>query len=123
PACDDLDELVGLQGPVRRASRAFPDADLLVAVLPQGQPARGHLVAGGLLEWPPVLKLGGLRRGEIRRRRVGVSHRRSFLVRLLGQDCEACSGKGRAIGSVARRLLPCSSNRSSPKSVVSTTVD
>ena len=37
PAGQDLHELVRLQRPVRRSWRALPDADLLVAVLPQGQ--------------------------------------------------------------------------------------
>src|SRR5436189_3998434 len=40
PPGEDVDRLIGLQGPARGPGRAFPDPDLLVAAGPQ-RPARG----------------------------------------------------------------------------------
>src|SRR5579863_6305357 len=122
PPGEDLHEFMGLERPVRRPRRALPDTDLLVAVLPQGQPAGGHLLAGSLLKRPPVFKLSGGGSGQVRGEQVGLGHHGS--PQLVGlQPGGAFTGNGSAIGSVASLLWPVSSNRSSPSDVTSVTVE
>jgi hypothetical protein len=66
PAGDEVDHLVLVLLPVRRAGRALPDPGGQGPVDPQVDPARGHLGAGGLLERTPVLQLGGGDVGHVR---------------------------------------------------------
>src|SRR5439155_13839314 len=108
PAGQDVHELVVVQAPPGRPGRALPDARLLRALAGPQRGARGmHRLASGLLQRAPVLELGVGRGGQ---------------ERGSGDDDEAIlSGKGRAMGSVARRLRPASSKRPRPSSEVSST--
>src|ERR1700729_983850 len=132
PAADDVDGLVGLQLPVGRPRGALPDTHLQVTVGPGGGARRLHRVAGGLGQGAPVLEFAVQRGGgQERGYRGGVGHgefgplsifRRSVVTGACpcGQaDC----GNGSAIGSVGILLRPCSSKRSSPRLVVSTTAE
>src|ERR1035438_7933024 len=115
-AGQDVHELVGLQAPARRARRALPDSGFLVPVSgPDRRPRGVHRFAGGLRQRAPVLQLrvggGGQERGG-RERGGGAGG---------GQDEGILSGKGRATGSVARRLWPASSKRSRPSDETSRT--
>src|SRR6476646_5762474 len=108
PAGQDVHELVVLQAPPGRPGRALPDTRLLGALAGPQRGARGvHRLASGFLQRAPVLELGVGRGGQ---ERGGGDHDEAIL-----------SGKGRAMGSVARRLRPASSKRSRPRWPTSST--
>src|SRR5580704_2297015 len=107
-AGQDVHELVVRQAPPGRPGRALPDPGLLSAFAgPQSGAGGVHRLAGGLLQRPPVLELGVGRGGQ---ERGDGDHDEVIL-----------SGKGRAMGSVARRLWPASSKRSRPSGDTSST--
>src|SRR4051812_30585496 len=109
PAGDEVDRLVLLQQPARRAGFALPDADRDRPILPESDAPGGHRRAGALLERAPVLEGRGGGVGGV----WGEHGRRGHALVL--------SGNGSAIGSAARMLRPPASKRSSPRSVTSTT--